>query len=712
MKRFNKSFWALMLSFCVCVFAASCSDDPKPEPAVSTPEISISNIIPDVETVTFTLTSKDANAYEYACVLTSEFESGAIVSMTRKEGAAPAEPIKVEGLNASTAYTIVARAYNGELGSKTVSQATTTLAAPSEAPVLTLSEPVVEGQSVSFKITHTGECATYNYAVYEKSQSIPEDFKTVAAKDTGAEIEINNLKGETTYVIEAYGSIGEIVSDHVKKEFTTETASLEVVISDITTTDAHIRATMDQEVCTSFYIGGYSTANSLTTDDILALVKSQTTGVYQTSSINALLSELQIDGLSGGLTPETDYVVWWVALDADSKNDKEESAAVVASMIQKTQFTTKGYDLTSPATVAVSVESISTQSANVKFTPSSDAVKYYYRAIPKTDIEKSYFTDRLLVNHLIAMGRTETVEKTVEITSLNPETAYVFCAIAEDKDGKFSVPVKVEESTPGFSLDSPVTFELAQFSGTIADPQENAQFVINADDLSNVQEIRYINVTRADYSSQTWFGGKDTKVLSSLLSGAYPTNALLPEELTRGRLPKFTQLEPAENYYCFAILLDKDGKFTEMQKVSYKTASYDLTGVATATWEINSEVQVIDGKGLLAPLTDYTLKITPSADCVEMWVFIRSKAAMDAQATKTLIRQAKQQEAGWYAKGTSPWITGHGFVGDGYMVAVICKDKDGKYNDIRGDMKPIENKYSNSAVEPDPDPGIDPKEID
>lgn len=695
--------WASVLSLCVGLFAASCSDDGTEEPQIVTPEIAISEVIPDVESVTFTLTTKDATAYEYGCVPTSEFESGAIVEMTREEGAAPADPIKIEGLTASTAYTIVARAYNGEVRSETVNEATTTLAAASEAPVLTLSEPVVDGQSVTFKITHTGDCASYNYAVYEKSAGLPENFKTVAAKEEGVEVEVRGLEGETAYVIEAYGTIGDITGEHVKDEFTTEAPALDVAISEVSSQDARIRTTMEEGVCASYYLGGFPMSNALTNEEILEMIAAETSDIHHTNDMDDLLSNLQIDGLTGGLEPETTYIVWWIACDADPDNDKEESAKLSASQIQKTSFTTKELDLTSTATVNISVEAISTSTASVKFTPSSDAVQYYYVAIPTADVEKLYFNDKLLANHLILMKPAQTAEQTIAFNSLKSETSYTFCAIAEDKDGKFGVPVKVVESTKGFEFDSSVVFELKQME-LKNDPQENAQFSIEGD-LTDAQEIRYMNITRADYSSQTYFGGKDENVLNALLTNGYPTIAVLPDELTRGRLDKFTQLDPAENYYCFAIILDKEGKFTPMQKVAYKTASYDQEGTATATWEISEEKQAVDGNNRLMAATDYKLKITPNADCVESWVYIVHKEAYEAQPTKELIRQAKTQDAGWHSQGATPWITETKTVYDNYMLLVVCKDKDGKYNDIRRDAKPIENKYSNYEKPENPDEG-------
>ncbi len=687
-----------MLSFCVCLFAVSCDDDDTPDtpdtPA-TTPTIAISDVIPDVETITFTLTTEDATAYEYGCITTDEFELGAIVKMTRQDGNAPTEPIKITGLKAETAYTIVARAFNGDVSSKKVSENTTTLAAASEAPVLTISEPVADDHSVSFKITHTGEAAKYNYAVYEKSAGLPEKFLSVAAKDEGADIQVSSLKASTTYVIEAYGEIGEILGDHVQKEFTTTVAAIEVEISDITSRDAHLRVTMNKEMCAVYYLGGYPTSAPMTNDEILELVKTETASVQHNLSIDNLFSKLDIDGMSAGLEPETTYIIWWVAFDADNDNNDDERNALTASNIRTTNFTTKGHDLTSPATITGSVEAVSTSSVSVKFTPSSDAVKYYTKAITANDIKNLYSTDALLAKYLISMGSTEAGEKTIDFNPLTADTDYVFCAIAEDKDGKFSVPLKVEAHTKGYEFDSPVVFTLEAFSGTVVDPQENAQFVISSDDLSNVQEIRYMNLSRTDYSSSVYLG-KDENVRNGMLRNTYPTKSILPEELTRGRLPKFEGLKASTNYYCFAIILDKDGKYTEMQKISYKTASYDQTGAATATWEIAEETQALDYNGALLATMDCKLRIIPSAECVESWAFIMERSAFEAQTVQEVIRQAKTQGAGWYGKGTTPWITDHRYVGDNYVVIVICKDKDGKYNNISRDVKEIENKYSKS----------------
>lgn len=704
MKRFSKSFWPLMLSLCVCLFAAACDDDPEPGPEpVLVPSISISNIVPDVESIAFTLTTENAKAYEYACIPTTEFESGDY-EMTRFEGAAPAEPIKVEHLTAETAYTIVARAFNDDQSTKLESKSTTTLAAPKEAPVLTISEPKVSAQSVTFTITHKGDAATYNYAVYVKGETAPSKFESVTATDKGATITVKDLKGNTNYVIEAYGKIADLEGAHVTKEFSTESTPVEVAVSDITSTDANIKVTMDKEQCITYYLGGYETSSQMTDDDILSGIKSAVAEMEHKVSFEGLFSDtksVKVDGIKAPLSPETTYVIWWVAFDANKDNDAEEREAVTASMIHKMEFTTEALDFTSPATVTVSVEAVGAQTASVKFTPSSDAVKYFYDKIESSKIMESYFNDKLLADYLISKNITETAEKTVNFSSLTTNTAYTFCALAVDADGKYSQIAKAEKSTTGYDVTSPVQFTLAQFSGTVADPQENAQFTITGD-LDNIEEIRYMNITRAEYSSST-FNAKDEAVQNVLLANTYPTRSVLPEELTRGRLPKFTKLTASENYYCFALILDKNGKFTTAQKVAYKTAAYDQTGTATATWEIAEERQAVTGKGELTANMVCKLKITPNENCVESWVYVITEGAFNNLSTKEVIRQAKGQDAGWYGKGTQPWITGEKWVGDNYVVVMICKDKDGKYNNIKRDLTPIVNKYSEYNGKPDPD---------
>lgn len=706
MKRMIKSFWPLVLSLSVCLFAA-CGDDDTPDTPSGTPDITISEVIPDLERITFTLTPTDADAYDYACVLTSVYQTGDY-EMVRVESGTAESPITVDGLKAESDYTVVARAYNGSHRSATKTFATKTLAVPKVSPVLKISDTKATEKSVSFKITHTGDAASYKYAVYAKGTSAPEEFATVGAAESGAVVTVDQLTDATTYVIEAYGVIGDLVGEHVTSEFETVSLAVKVVISDIQATDARITTTMDENRCKKYYLGGYDKKNALTGSEVLDLIKQGASGIEQSLPLDVLFSKSTIDGMDLKLTPETEYVIWWVELDADESNDKEEVEALTANAIRTIEFKTIPYDLSSPATITVDVESILTQSATVKFTPSNDAVKFFYTYMEASVLQKSYASDKLLANYLISYGKQGTAALTESFSNLKAETAYAFCAMAMDADAKYSKPVTVEKTTLGYDKGSTLQFKLEQYLGKVVDPEENAVFTIDGE-LDNAQEIRYINISQVEFRRN--YAGTDAKIENLLLSNNYPSKTILPEELTRGRMPKFTSLTSAATYYCFVMILDKDGKFTTMQKKEYETPAYDLTGTASATWELGEHWQFVDHNGTLHSSMAAKLDITPNADCTEMWVMVMDKEAYKNLAIKEVIRQAKNQDAGWYSKGTAPWTTAQKLISAAgpYNVILICKDKNGKYNDIRADIKEIESKYKDYE-KPDPDPQPDPDE--
>lgn len=692
-----KSFWPLVLSLSLCLFAACSNDDPPVTPT-GTPEITISEVIPDLESITFTLTPKDADAYEYACLLTSEYQTGDY-KMVRVESGTADSPITVDGLTPESDYTIVARAYNGSQRSATKTAATKTLAAPKVSPVLKISDTKATDKSVSFKITHTGDAASYKYAVYEKGTAAPEEFATVGAAESGAVVTVDMLKDGTSYVIEVYGVIGDLVGEHVTAEFTTSVLAVKVVISDIQPTDARITTTMDETQCKKYYLGGYDKISPLTATEVIDLIKQGTDGIEQERSLDVLLSESKINGMELRLVPETEYVIWWVELDADESNDEAEIEALTADMIRTLEFKTIPYDLSSPAGVIVDVESILTQSATVKFTPSTDAVKFFYAYMEASVFERNYASDKLLANYLISKGKQSMASLTEKFTDMKAETAYVFCAMAMDADEKYSKPIVVEKNTLGYDKSSTLQFDLVKYSGKVSDPEENVVFTIEGE-LENAQEIRYINISQVEFRRD--YAGNDTRIENLLLSNGYPSKTILPEELTRGRMPKFSSLTSAATYYCFVMILDKDGKYTAMQKEEYETPAYDQTGTASATWELGEHERFVGGS---ATTMIAKLNITPNANCSEMWVMVMDKVAYENLALKEVIRQAKNQDAGWYSKGTASWTTAQKLISAAgpYSVILICKDKDGKYNDIRADVKEIESKYKGDVEPESPD---------
>lgn len=484
MNKFRKYFWSLALVCCTGMFLAcdNGGDEPQPEPEPTPsekPSITISSVAAEMESISFKLTPANADAYEYNCVLSTEYDAGSY-DMTRVDNGDPSEVITFDGLTAETDYVIVARAYMGEEQSDLVTKKVTTAAVPAEPAVVTISAVVPAANSVAFELSHTGDAASYLYAVYAEGETAPEQFSEIEAAAEGTtSVSVEGLTENTAYVIEAYGVFGDVAGEHVTENFTT-----------------------------------LSNASSFT------------------FSLSALTS--------------------------------------------------------------------------------------------------SY-------------------------------------------------------------------------------PEEQIQFSIVCDEdlAANVTEIRYINLSQTEYRRD--YMGRPENVETLLKENGVAVTSTTPSALTRQRLPLFSNLSAGTNYYCFVIMIDKDGVYTEMYTQQYKTASYDFTGTANATWTLAS--YEISGN-----LMDLQLEVTPNSDCVEMWVYVVEQSIFNTTPVATLISQAKKQNnaAQWYHAGASVWTTGYAtiFTTTPYVVLPICRDASGKYNNLKESAMVITIPGGGGTTEPGEGEGggeVDPK---
>lgn len=685
MKKLSKFFWLLTLVCCAGMFAA-CDDkeDPVNTQPQEPPTITISEVAANMESISFKLTPANADAYEYGCMLRTDYESGTY-DLTRVESGEPSETITVDGLTPSTEYAIVARAYYGDQRSGTVREYVKTLDVPAVAPVLTIADVTASATQVSFKLSHTGDATTYRYAVYAKGTEAPAEFSEVAVAEEGATtVTVDNLSDATTYTIEAYGVYGDLVGEHATSEFTTKALAVKVTVSEISDLDAKVTITMDKSMSAVYYAGVYEASNPTEAADIISAIQSGS----ETKRTDPIENKLSATDLLAGLVlaPDTEYVIWWVAQDADEENDTDELAALTTDDLMTTSFKTLPLDLTGSASVSMTVDALTVQSAKVTFTPNETAASYRYARFTQATVDSQYATDAKLAAAMLVSGIETNGTQTIEFTELSANTAYVFCTLAMDAEGHYGAPVKVSATTPDYELDSPVTIELTQLKTSY--PEETAQFQITSD-LTNVAEIRYINISKSDYRRD--YMGKPENILSRMLSGYSPTAVTTPDQLTRQRLPQEADLSASTEYCYFVIMMDKDGKFTQLSTTEYKTSAYDLTGTANATWELgNYTIGQTSSGTLVSTFMDFNLNITPNSDCKEMWVYVVDAAIYNSSNASALILAAKKQEnvaTDWYKSGTSPWTTGEmrAFIGGAtqYYVLLVCRSNDGRYNDVK-----------------------------
>lgn len=230
MKKFSKYFWLLAAPLSLGLFAAcSNSDEPDDPSAPKNPVVTIARVTPAAESVSFMLTLSNADAYEYGCFETSDYEANGAGELTRVESATADDAIVVSGLTPETSYTLVAVACAGATRSaERTQQFETTAAAESETPVIAIENVAPTHESVTFDLsTVSGLVQNYCYVVYEEGTTASQSqYQEVAAVEGEAvTVKVDNLDAETSYVIEAYGindGLEDNEGEHVSESFVTE----------------------------------------------------------------------------------------------------------------------------------------------------------------------------------------------------------------------------------------------------------------------------------------------------------------------------------------------------------------------------------------------------------------------------------------------------------------------------------------------------------
>ncbi|MEG0499077.1 MAG: hypothetical protein RR522_04300, partial [Alistipes sp.] len=110
----NKLFRIVALFMTVAMVGSttSCSDSGD-ETDNKVPTIKIGSVQNSLTEITFTLTPTDAKSFAYACPLLADYKANNY-TLTKVEGGEP-KTVTVGELTPSTAYVIVAVAYNGAM---------------------------------------------------------------------------------------------------------------------------------------------------------------------------------------------------------------------------------------------------------------------------------------------------------------------------------------------------------------------------------------------------------------------------------------------------------------------------------------------------------------------------------------------------------------------------------------------------------------------
>lgn len=220
---FKKYLSRLTLATAAVVTAAvySCDSD---DTSAEVPNVSIRKGTATASTVSFTVAPQNALSAAYAVIRKSETvpDAATVLATGEKADAAAPKEYTVSGLEAGTAYLIVAAASNGSVYSAVAKDEMTT----AEAPPVPANKPTVEivpGQATASTLTFTvrpsQDVDAAAYVCIKRGETIPATATDiyegggVALEDLKTPVTVRNLQPQTEYVIAVAVSAGGMDSD-------------------------------------------------------------------------------------------------------------------------------------------------------------------------------------------------------------------------------------------------------------------------------------------------------------------------------------------------------------------------------------------------------------------------------------------------------------------------------------------------------------------
>lgn len=213
------------------------------------------------------------------------------------------------------------------------------------------------------------------------------------------------------------------------------------------------------------------------------------------------------------------------------------------------------------ATVSLTDLKVTTTSATITATASSNAYKSYLRYL-SADTYASYSDEESLRSYVINNGIR--FEDSYEYTvSMSPETKGYFAAVAITEDGKAGEVAVQEFTTPGLTFTDAISVKAE------VEELEIASAKIKLTPVGNVVTYRYLNILQSSWPYHYMFNGSETDTENALaLRSSYEIQEVSVANLEDG-IVELTWLTAGSAYYFFVLGIDGDGNISHMTKLEY-----------------------------------------------------------------------------------------------------------------------------------------------
>ncbi|MEG2612610.1 MAG: hypothetical protein RR971_03870, partial [Alistipes sp.] len=386
--------------------------------------------------------------------------------------------------------------------------------------------------------------------------------------------------------------------------------------------------------------------------------------------------------LSGAWMAEAPMTLWIVPC-----NDKGEYSTNAEDNIKFNFFSNYAYAApTAPDAASVEVvASDITKTSYVLDLTATRCASYYILYGPKVKYE-GVGEKTLIQEQMLTTAAQTDLKQHFKFDNLKPNTDYVFYAVGLDAKGFIGALttkiVRTESLDYSSSASYTYTCEPKAESATVT-------FVPNAECSSVLYVCMTVDAFTRDYS-----GLREDLKNALAMDMSKVKNAqkhIFTADPTSHKVT-LTGLESDETYLFFALAMDKDGKYgTMLKEIAVKTTKFDMTGTATAA---------LTGFRFANGQASFT--ITPDENCTDCYVLIYNKVLSSNEMVKTILARqtavADPITVRMYDRFEEGFVPAQKFRNvfvptlkpnepDVRAIYVLCKGKDGKFNDPNATKK-------------------------
>ncbi len=318
---------------------------------------------------------------------------------------------------------------------------------------LAFDEPIAPGQVTSGEISNAGTAPGCSFTVGRRTTypSGQTTFRvTVSGCSADGTIKPRLAQDSVKDAANNDGPVADVIASENATYDTTAPSLSAVSVDTLTDTTADLNFTSNESG--NYYYLVYAEADS---PPSAATIKAQGTAVNKGAA--AATAATPVDVTMSGLTASTNYTVYLIV----------EDAAGNQSLVSDTDFTTTVTpDTTAPVVTLVSVDTLTTTSADLNFT-SNESGNYYYLVYAEADSAPSAATIKAqgtAVNKGAAATLAATAED-VTMSGLTHSTNYTVYLIVEDAAGNQSLVSDTDFTTATPDTTAPTATWSVESSG-------------------------------------------------------------------------------------------------------------------------------------------------------------------------------------------------------------------------------------------------------